>query len=150
MGLTLVEPLAAVEVKDPGESFTVVAPVAAQLSLLLEPELMLVGLARKELMVGAEPLPVEGDEPTDAQPAKPMQTAAAKSRAKTGRSPRQSCVIPVNELGESMGSSSVAIDEISLGSRQGCAYWPQVQKETVGLRAGIALDRKQARRWRFW
>jgi hypothetical protein len=52
VGLTLVEPLADVEVNVPGVMAILVAPVVAQLSVLLEPELMLVGLAVKELMVG--------------------------------------------------------------------------------------------------
>jgi hypothetical protein len=52
VGLTLVEPLAAVEVKVPGVMTMLVAPLVAQLSVLLVPEVMLVGLAIKELMVG--------------------------------------------------------------------------------------------------
>ena len=52
VGLTLVEPLADVEVKEPGEMARLVAPDVAQLSVLLEPEVMLEGLAMKELMVG--------------------------------------------------------------------------------------------------
>ena len=52
VGLTFVEPLDEVEVNVPGVMATVVAPVVAQLSMLLDPELMLVGLAVKELMVG--------------------------------------------------------------------------------------------------
>jgi len=52
MGLTVVDPLADVEVNVPGEMGMEVAPVVAQLSLLLEPEAMLAGLAVKELMVG--------------------------------------------------------------------------------------------------
>lgn len=52
VGLTLVEPLADVEVKEPGEMVIVVAPEVAQLSVLLEPEVMLEGLAVKELIVG--------------------------------------------------------------------------------------------------
>jgi hypothetical protein len=51
-GLTLVEPLADVEVKVSGVMAIVVAPVVAQLSVLLDPEVILVGLALKELMVG--------------------------------------------------------------------------------------------------
>ena len=53
MGLTLVEPLADVDVKVPGVMATLVAPVVVQLSVLLEPELILVGLAVNELMVGS-------------------------------------------------------------------------------------------------
>ena len=52
MGLTLVEPLAEVDVNAPGVMAMLVAPVAAQLSVLLEPELMLAGLAVKDVIVG--------------------------------------------------------------------------------------------------
>jgi hypothetical protein len=48
----LVEPLAAVDVNVPGVMPILVAAVVAQLSVLLEPEVMLVGLAVKELIVG--------------------------------------------------------------------------------------------------
>jgi hypothetical protein len=52
VGLTLVEPLAVVEVKVPGVMAILVAPLVTQLRVLLEPDVMLVGLAVKELMVG--------------------------------------------------------------------------------------------------
>ncbi len=52
VGLTFVEPLADVDVNVPGVMARLVAPVVAQLKVLLEPEVMLVGLAVKELMVG--------------------------------------------------------------------------------------------------
>jgi hypothetical protein len=52
VGLTLIEPLGKVDVNVPGVMAILVAPVVAQLSVLLEPEVMLVGLAVKELIVG--------------------------------------------------------------------------------------------------
>ena len=52
MGLTVVLPLADAEVKVPGVMAMVVAPVVVQLRVLLEPELMVVGFAVKELIVG--------------------------------------------------------------------------------------------------
>jgi hypothetical protein len=52
VGLTLVEPVAEVEVKVPGVIATLVAPVVAQLSVLLEPELIAAGLAVKEVIAG--------------------------------------------------------------------------------------------------
>jgi len=55
VGLTLVEPLADVEVKVPGVMVMEVAAVVDQLRELLEPELMLVGLAAKEFIVGTLP-----------------------------------------------------------------------------------------------
>jgi hypothetical protein len=51
-GLRVVEPFADVEVKVPGVMATVVAPLVVQLSVLLAPAVMVVGLAVKELMVG--------------------------------------------------------------------------------------------------
>jgi hypothetical protein len=51
-GLTLVEPLACVDANVPGVIAIEVAPLVAQLNVLLEPELMLVGLALNELMLG--------------------------------------------------------------------------------------------------
>lgn len=52
VGLTLVEPLADVDVNVPGVMAILVAPVVVQLSVLLEPEVMFVGLAVKESIVG--------------------------------------------------------------------------------------------------
>jgi len=48
----LVEPLADVDVNVPGVMAILVAPVVSQLSVLLEPEVIVVGLAVKELIVG--------------------------------------------------------------------------------------------------
>lgn len=69
VGLTVVEPLAAVEVKVPGVMEMLVAPVAAQVSVLL-PELMLAGVAVNEVIVSPESCPREvcpEDEPEDPQ-----------------------------------------------------------------------------------
>ncbi len=55
VGLTLVEPLADVDVNDPGVIAILDAPEVAQLKVLLEPEVMLVGFAAKELIVGLLP-----------------------------------------------------------------------------------------------
>ena len=52
VGLTLVEPLANVDVNVPGVMATLVAPPVDQLSVLLAPELMLVRLAVNELITG--------------------------------------------------------------------------------------------------
>jgi len=52
VGFTFVEPLADVDVNDPGVMATVAAPAVAQLNLLLDPEVIVVGLAVKELMIG--------------------------------------------------------------------------------------------------
>jgi hypothetical protein len=53
VGLTLVEPLADADVNVPGVMAMLVAPLVAQLSVLLEPEVILVGLAVNELMPGS-------------------------------------------------------------------------------------------------
>jgi hypothetical protein len=52
VGFTLVEPLADVEVNVPGVMARLLAPVVTQLSVLLEPEVIPVGLAVKELITG--------------------------------------------------------------------------------------------------
>ena len=52
VGLRLVEPFGEVDVNVPGVMAMLVAPLVAQLSALLEPDVMLVGLAAKEPMVG--------------------------------------------------------------------------------------------------
>jgi hypothetical protein len=57
VGLTVVEPVAFAEVKVPGVMAMLVAPEVDQDSVLLEPELTVVGLAVKELIVGAPGLP---------------------------------------------------------------------------------------------
>ena len=55
MGLTVVEPLAAVDVNVPGAMATLVAPVVAQVSVLLEPCVMVAGLAVNEVITGVLP-----------------------------------------------------------------------------------------------
>jgi len=52
VGLTLVDPLADVDVKLPGVMARLAAPVVVQISVLLEPDVMLVGFAVKELIAG--------------------------------------------------------------------------------------------------
>lgn len=52
VGLTLVEPIAEVDVNVPGVMAKLVAPLVTQLSVLLEPDVMLAGLAVKEVIVG--------------------------------------------------------------------------------------------------
>ena len=51
MGVTVVEPLAEVDVNVPGVMAMPVAPVVAHVSVLLAPALMLTGLAVNEVMV---------------------------------------------------------------------------------------------------
>lgn len=79
VGLTLVEPVADVEVNVPGVIATLVAPVVDQLSVALTPESMLVGFAANEVIVGIGPLPLdEVDVPPQlASPAKASRTSAS-------------------------------------------------------------------------
>jgi hypothetical protein len=81
VGFMLVEPLADVEVNVPGVMAILVASVAAQLSVLLVPEFMLVGSAVNEVIAGGVPVP-EGvlEELVDPQPVSPAQ--ANRIRAK--------------------------------------------------------------------
>ena len=75
VGLTLAEPLADVDVNVPGVMAMLVAPLVTQLSVLLEPELMLSGSAVNEVMVGAEPFPWDGiDGVVEPQPASNAKT----------------------------------------------------------------------------
>ncbi|MGA2097436.1 MAG: hypothetical protein ABSH39_14130 [Candidatus Acidiferrum sp.] len=73
VGLTLLEPLADVEVKLPGEMEIVLAPAVDQLSVTFVPEVMVVRLAVKELMVGAELGPGFPAPDIPAQPVMPRQ-----------------------------------------------------------------------------
>ena len=79
----LVEPFAAVDVNVPGVMAILVAPAAAQPSVLLVAELMLVGLAVKEVIVGPESFP-EGELDEDVeppQPDSPIQVNRIRTRA---------------------------------------------------------------------
>lgn len=79
VGLTFVEPFAKVDVKVPGVMAMLVASVAAQLSVLLAPEFMLVGLAVKDVIAGTAPFPDgEFDEYPEAQPKRPPHAARAR------------------------------------------------------------------------
>ena len=60
----------------PGAMAMLVAPVVTQLSVLLVPELMLVGFALKDVIAGAEPFPEGGPE----ELAKPQPASAAKRK----------------------------------------------------------------------
>ena len=94
VGLTLVEPLAIVDVNVPGVMERLVAFVIAQLSVLLAPEFMLAGFAVKDETVGTGPFP-EGDfdEIPVAQPDRRTQTPTVNDSAHNsslgGLSPRE-------------------------------------------------------------
>jgi len=121
VGLMLVEPLADVDVNAPGVMAILVAPAAAQLSVLLVPEFMLVGFAVKEVIIGAEPFPEdEFDEVPEAQPVGPTQTNRVRTRAQTSSpeelSPRELNLFLQNDLGESMDNPFVAVVPTSVVS----------------------------------
>lgn len=81
-GVTLVDPLADVEVNVPGVIATLVAPATAQFSELLVPEFTPVGFAVKEVIAGAEPFAGDGfEEPQSTSPAQAirMKTSAQRS-----------------------------------------------------------------------
>jgi hypothetical protein len=59
----------------PGVTAIVVAPVAAQVRVLLAPEVMLAGFAVNELIVGAEPFPDAELDELVPHPSSPTQTA---------------------------------------------------------------------------
>lgn len=71
VGLTEVEPLADCELKPPGEMEIVLAPLVDQISVLLPPEAMLVGLAVNEAIEGAGAVPPVGPEPEPLPPVLP-------------------------------------------------------------------------------
>jgi hypothetical protein len=83
-----------VDVNVPGVMAILVVPAAAQLSVLLAPEFMLVGSAVKELIVGAESFPDaaldEVIEPQAARPAQATRTRASEQRSTSEElSPRE-------------------------------------------------------------
>jgi hypothetical protein len=103
----LVEPLADEEVKVPGVMAILVAPGAAQLSVLLAPELMLVGFAVKEVIAGLESFPEDPLDAVDApQPASPAQAnrmSTSEQRASPeALSPKEPRLFSRNEFVESM------------------------------------------------
>jgi len=103
----LVEPLADVDVNVPGVMAIVVAPVAAQLSALLVPELMVVGFAVKEVIAGAEPFPVGEVEP---QPTK----ATLANRTMPITTSVRSCVLgPLNSKERSLSVQPEVAESIN-------------------------------------
>jgi hypothetical protein len=85
VGVTLVDPLAEVDVNVPGVIAILAAPLVAQLSVALAPEVMLVGFAVKELIAGPELFPDdEFDElvpqPSSAAPASRIRPSVQRRR----------------------------------------------------------------------
>jgi hypothetical protein len=105
-----VEPLAEVEVNVPGVIVRDVAPVVAQVSLLLDPELILAGLAMNEEIVGPEPLLS-----CDDVPAQPVSATATKRKAQIQRlrfpppelDLAMRLFVPCKKLGDRKGTPSL-------------------------------------------
>ena len=119
VGLTLFEPLPNVDVKVPGVMAILVAPVVSQLSVLLVPEFMLVGVAVKEVIAGPESVPEnEFDCIAGLQPASPTQadriSTIAQGSSPEARSLRMLSPILQNEPAESTRSPLVVVDDIIL------------------------------------
>ena len=80
VGLTLVDPLGEVEINVPGAMAIVVAPLVTQLSVVLVPEFIVVGLAPNEVIAGTGP-PVVLCE-TVPQPLKLCEASRSKASPK--------------------------------------------------------------------
>lgn len=116
-----------------------VAPVVAQLSVLLAPELMLVGFALKDVIAGTEPFP---EDVFDVVPAAQPERAAKKARVSTsahnssteGLCPRESSLFLQTEKGKSMRVpfAGKAVPVYRQWIR--AAYWPQVQNRIPDAR----------------
>ena len=87
VGLTFVEPLADAEVNVPGVMAMPVAPDDAQLSVLLVPELMLIGSTLNEEIVGAASVP--GGEPDEVVEPHPANIAQVIRRMRKGTGRRR-------------------------------------------------------------
>jgi hypothetical protein len=92
VGRTLVNPLVDDELKLPGEMLIVVDPLVAQFSVLLVPELMLVGFAVNEVIEGADPdpdpdlVPESAGFPAFPQPGRPAHASKTRTAAPERRS----------------------------------------------------------------
>jgi hypothetical protein len=138
VGFTFVEPLADADMNVPGVMAILVAPGAAQCSVLLAPELMLVGLAAKAVTVGNEPF-ADGElgavpEPHPVRPAH-HQRSSAMAQNGSAEAPRTAgpIVFLRNQLRESMGTPLATVGYSSLVIAMGVSYWPQVQNKFAGL-----------------
>ncbi len=81
VGLRTTDPLAEVDAKVPGVTATSVAPATVQLSVVVEPLTIEVGLAEKELMVGAPTCFMVGG--FSVQPASPAKADSSTSARTT-------------------------------------------------------------------
>jgi hypothetical protein len=134
VGFTVVEPLAEAELNPPGEIEIDVAPLVAQFSEQLAPGLMLVGLAAKEVIEGAEPVPEGASELTVwAQLGRPIETSRRR-KARVPSLPREE--LPFcertsllhKELGESPCDPVVVMAHKEVYRSRDCVgYWSEGQ-----------------------
>jgi hypothetical protein len=117
VGVTAVEPLPNVDVNVPGVMAMLVAPLVAQLSVLLAPEAMLVGLAANALMVGAEP--AAGTEMFEPHPTSPIpasrKSAIAERLSAKQWNLREPNLFPPSEPANLMRSPSLVMDRTIRG-----------------------------------
>jgi hypothetical protein len=127
VGLTVVDPLADVDVNVPGVMAMFVAPVVTQLNVLLVPVTTLTGFAVKEVIAGALPSPVvEPNEDTPPQLAIPRQAIRTRTRAQSSSLEesdpwRLSCLLE-NESGEFIHDPSLSVGHTS---RATCGFGSQ-------------------------
>ena len=99
------------DVNVPGVMAILVAPAATQLSVLLEPEVMLAGLAVKEVITGLEPF--SGGVLDEPQPVSPAQAnsmrASAQRFSPEELSPRELSIFLQNDLVEYTPNPFVAV-----------------------------------------
>lgn len=97
VGLTLVDPLAAVDVNVPGTIEMLAAPLVTQLSLLLCPLVMLDGLAVNELIVGFVVARATPLRPTQASKVSSMRKALLQFSATIFRCAVSNCSFVAQE-----------------------------------------------------
>jgi hypothetical protein len=131
-GDAVVEPLAATEVNPPGLIAMLVAPLVAQLRVVLAPALIPEGLAENSLIVGAVPEFAAGGFVTPAQLARSM---AKTTRARRAR--KWSCKDARNasrlEMAHCFSCSCLAHAAMATSLRASGSgfYWPQGQDWTT-------------------
>lgn len=146
VGLTLFVPVAALEVKLPGVMAMLVAPVTAQLKVLL-PDEMLVGSAEKEAIAGAEPFGAGGVvEPQPVSPTKinPISRICDHRNSAEEWSPRvsRSWLVVCGGLGVALcGSRVVSAQRRSHAGRRGVAVRPYFRQRKNIPRAIVAAAR---------
>jgi len=128
VGLTLMEPVGDVDVNVPGVMAMLVAPEVIQLSVLLAPELMPVGFAANEPIVGSEPLAEEefDIEPQLTCPKQTRKIAASKQICERATLKMAELALPLLpesliSMNNLMGNDSVYFCHFAVGILDGCS-----------------------------